>query len=348
MPAAVPSEETTTIKYRPPAAVAPGGVNPAWWLLAAIVGYEFVLKPRTVPATVVTTTAASGQPIYAPPPAPYSVGAPTYLSVLSATAHSALITANPVLGAVRYDLHDQSGLTLARATPAPGAAPVWTVQGLQSGTNYTVYAVAIDSANRPGPPSVSLTFQTATTTQVVPVEQVTNVNVTVNVAAAGLPVTPAPAGTPVTGSLPSGIAPIIVPASTKYARPTNQVVSTPVGPAYVLRPTAYALRLPTYYSASQVSALSGGSVNAPAVMPIPMSPQLDPTSSQFNPEAVVETATQQQRVSVPAQVAALGVTSQAQLQAIINWYIRNNPDNPRLPTASDYVQAWLNAGSPAL
>jgi hypothetical protein len=180
-------------------------------------------------------TAVSAAPVY--------LGTPSLLQVLGTTAHSAIVRSNPVDGAVSYSLHDyETGLTLARATPAAGASPVFNVQGLQSGTDYDFFVVAIGPQGQRSAPSQPVLARTqpegTVVVEQVPVAAVSQAPATsVAPTYPGLPTVPSPSGG-YTGAPP--IRPVQTQPSTAATgvfsivsvQPVNQPVQ-PNGFAYV-------------------------------------------------------------------------------------------------------------------
>jgi hypothetical protein len=286
--------------------------------------------------------------IPSPPPAtPVYLGTPTNLRVLGATAHSVIVATDPVVGALYYEWHDLANGELLARSPTPVAV----IQGLQENTTYDVYVVAVGAQGARSQPSQPLLIRTTqgrpegivTEVNVPSVSVTLNVNLPQFIGPVNVPVAPAPQGAQPNAQPPQGVSPIPVQAEGKYSRPTSQVVNTPVGPAYALAPTAYSLSLPTHYTADQVAQLSNGAVHAPAVMPIPLGPELDPSSSRFNPQAIVETAVEQQNPVPPGYPFA----SFAQAQEAVNWWVRTHPNQPLPPDLNTVAQAWFAAGMPS-
>jgi len=337
--------------YHPPAKSG----NSNLLLLAAAVGAYLWWKNKgaIVASPVVGSGSSSGSVTVVPTTpmaAPSALGTPDNLRVLGATASSVIVAVSPVLGARYYEWHDlANNEVLARSS-----TEVAVIDGLQENTDYDVYVVVIGSFGAQSQPSSPLLIKTTTGAPTgvavsVNVPAVTvNLNVPVNanitlqyIGPVNIPVTPT-SGTP-NFSAPAGVSTIPVSTSTQYAKPTSQIVDTPSGPAQALSPSSYALGLQTNYSAAQVFKLSNGTTNLPAVMPIPLSPTLDPSSSAFNPQAIVETANEQSN-QVPS---GYPFASYAQSQTAVNWWVRTHPQQPLPPDLPTVAQGWFAAGSPS-
>lgn len=126
---------------------------------AAIVVYEFLLKPKPALAaapgtqpgsTGVTSTYPTGGVVNSP------VGTPENLRMLGATAHSVIVTCDQVDNARWYEWHEYpSGLLLARSP-----SNVAVIQGLQENTTYDVFCVVVDINGNKGNPSQTLLVKT--------------------------------------------------------------------------------------------------------------------------------------------------------------------------------------------
>jgi len=354
-PAAVITAATQAGLYHPPAK----SNNNLLWLLAAAGAYFLYTRGGGGVLTLAQPVGRSGGGgsvggnvgvVPNPPSYPTELGTPSDLRVLGETAHSVIVATSPVLGATYYQWHDlTNNEVLARSN-----TEVAVIQGLQENTDYDVYVVAVGSFGAHSQPSAPLLIKTTTGAPIglavsVNVPPVTvNLNVPVNanitlqyIGPVNVPVTPTSGSS--NTSAPTDISTVPVSTSTQYAKPTSQIIDTPVGPAQALSPTAYALGLPTNYSAAQVFQLSNGTTNLPAVMPIAMSPTLDPSSSSFNPQAIVEAANEQ-RNAVPA---GYPFASYAQSQTAVNWWVRNHSSAPLPPDLPTVAAAWFAAGQPS-
>lgn len=337
--------------YRPPVPRSGGGI-PWLWILAGLGGYWYLRSRGAVTAPPVGGTGSVPVTSSTVAPVPTALGTPVNLRMLGATAHSVIVATDPILGATGYKWYNVADNNLL----AQSSTEVAVIQGLQQNTDYDVYLVATGPFGTQSQPSSPLLIKTTTGAPEgiavsVNVPAVTvNLNVPVNanltlqyIGPVNVPVTPTSSSSTPNTSAPSGVSVVPVSTSTQYAKPTSQIVDTPVGPAQALTPTAYSLGLPTHYSAAQVSQLSNGTVNKPAVMPIPLSPTLDPSSSSFNPQAIVETANEQSN-PVPA---GYPFASFAQSQEAINWWVRTHPSTPLPPDLQTVAQAWFAAGQPS-
>jgi len=109
--------------------------------------------PTGTPATTEGYLQLPGQPPAGAAPEP-----PMNLRMLGATAHSAIVGWDAVLGAASYEVREYpSGLLL---TTSPTNMAV--IEGLQANTDYEVYVVAVGYDGTPSPPSVPLLIRTTT------------------------------------------------------------------------------------------------------------------------------------------------------------------------------------------
>jgi hypothetical protein len=165
----VPSETTTTTvtKYRPPQPrprLLDLNSDAALVGIAAGVAYLLTLRraPNTPPpAPIGSTGPTTGEGNVAPSGIPMSPplsppGAPTDLRELGATAHSVLVAASPVTGAIEYVWREYgTDLVLTRSP-----TNVAVIDGLQSNSTYEVYVQAVGYGGVVGPPSVPLLIST--------------------------------------------------------------------------------------------------------------------------------------------------------------------------------------------
>ena len=153
----VPSETTTTTKFRPPAKSSGFTLTSTEALLGAAAAAAYLLfglrQPASTPAPASgsgsTPSAGSGGTSALPPEtvAATPPQAPTLLEQIGRTADSVVVECNPVSGALQYTWYDeQTNLPLASSP-----TNVARISNLQANTTYLVYVVASNAAGSSAP-----------------------------------------------------------------------------------------------------------------------------------------------------------------------------------------------------